>query len=70
MVFRVNLEAPVVSKSLVKISDDLGGFERSSWLVSSYLLGYVGKVIFFQHLKSNSLKRTVESTYCSICLSL
>lgn len=45
MVFMVNLEIPVVTTSLVTISKELGGFDKSSWVVSGYLLGYVGKLI-------------------------
>lgn len=45
MVFMVNLEIPVVTTSLVTISEELGGFDKSSWVVSGYLLGYVGKLI-------------------------
>lgn len=45
MVFMVNPEIPVVTTSLVTISEELGGFDKSSWVVSGYLLGYVGKLI-------------------------
>ncbi len=41
-VFIVNLEIPVVTTSLVAITHDLNGFDKISWVVSSYLLGYVG----------------------------
>lgn len=44
MVFMVSLETTVVTTSLVTISDELGGFSNSSWLVSGYLLGYVGEL--------------------------
>ena len=37
-----NLEIPIVITALVGITDDLGGFQRASWIVAAYLLGYVG----------------------------
>jgi MFS family permease len=36
------LETTIVSTSLVSIVDDLHGFDRSGWLVTSYLLTYTG----------------------------
>lgn len=39
----VSLEIPVVTTALVSIVGGLGGFDKISWVVSSYLLGYVGK---------------------------
>ncbi len=42
MMFLVNLEVPVVITSLVAITNELQGFEDVGWVVSSYLLGYVG----------------------------
>jgi MFS family permease len=41
--FLTNLEIPIVTTSLVSITDDLGGFNKVGWVISSYLLGYVGK---------------------------
>ena len=40
--FLTNLEIPIVTTSIVTITDDLGGFDKASWIISSYLLGYVG----------------------------
>jgi MFS family permease len=42
--FLVNLEISIVTTSLVAIANDLGGFENLSWVMSSYLLGYAGKI--------------------------
>ncbi|KAG8158599.1 hypothetical protein KVR01_011721 [Diaporthe batatas] len=50
MVFMVNLEIPVVTTSLVTISDELGGFDKSSWVISGYLLGYVAVIVIFAKL--------------------
>ncbi|KAF2871199.1 major facilitator superfamily domain-containing protein [Massariosphaeria phaeospora] len=49
-VYLTNIEVPIVTTSLVTITNDIGGFERSSWVVSVYLLGYVGFVIIFTKL--------------------
>ncbi|KAI1382510.1 putative multidrug resistance protein fnx1 [Hypoxylon trugodes] len=47
MMFIVNLEVPVVVTAIVAITDDLGGFDIASWVVSSYLLGYVAVIVIF-----------------------
>ncbi|KAI1817164.1 putative multidrug resistance protein fnx1 [Poronia punctata] len=49
-VFIVNLEIPVVTTSLVAIVADLGGFDKLSWVLSSYLLGYVAIIVIFAKL--------------------
>ncbi|KAF7588744.1 hypothetical protein BBP40_005270 [Aspergillus hancockii] len=41
-VFLTAIEATIVSTSLVTITDDLGDFGRSSWVITSYLLTYTG----------------------------
>ncbi|RYO83337.1 hypothetical protein DL766_002689 [Monosporascus sp. MC13-8B] len=43
--FLVSMEISVVTTALVAITDDLGGFQSVSWVLSSYLLGYVSVVI-------------------------
>ena len=40
--FLVNLEIPIVTTSLVAITNDLQHFDLSSWIISAYLLGYAG----------------------------
>jgi hypothetical protein len=52
----VNLEIPIVSTSLVGITDDLGGFSKSSWIVESYMLTYVG------NFSLNSRYRSIRLT--------
>ncbi|KAI1355098.1 major facilitator superfamily MFS-1 [Xylaria sp. FL0043] len=49
-VFIVNLEIPVVTTSLLAIIVDLGGFDKLSWVISSYLLGYVAVIVIFAKL--------------------
>ncbi|VUC24636.1 unnamed protein product [Clonostachys rosea] len=48
--FLTNLEIPIVTTSLIGITDDLGDFNKASWVISSYLLGYVGVLIIFSKL--------------------
>ncbi|KAI0485706.1 putative multidrug resistance protein fnx1 [Xylaria cf. heliscus] len=45
IMFLVNLEVPVVITALVSITSDLKGFENVSWVVASYLLGYVAVIV-------------------------
>lgn len=40
--FMVNLEVTIVSTSLVDITNDLQGFDRTSWIVTGYLLTFTG----------------------------
>lgn len=42
MMFITNMEVPVLITALVSITEDLGGFGDVGWVLSSYLLGYVG----------------------------
>lgn len=46
--FLTNLEIPIVTTSLVGITKELQGFDEASWIISSYLLGYVGIGHYFQ----------------------
>ncbi|KAI1267056.1 MFS multidrug transporter-like protein [Xylariaceae sp. FL1019] len=48
--FIVNLEIPIVTTALVSIGDGLGGFDKTSWVISAYLLGYVGVLIIASKL--------------------
>ncbi|KAI0865195.1 hypothetical protein F4860DRAFT_510355 [Xylaria cubensis] len=45
MMSLVNLEVPIVITALVTISKKLGGFENDGWIISRYLLGYVGQLL-------------------------
>jgi MFS family permease len=40
--FLSTLEVTIVSTSLVSITNALNGFDKSSWIVTSYLLTYTG----------------------------
>lgn len=48
--FMVTMELTVVATAIVTISDDIGGFEYSSWVMTSYLLGYIALIIIFSKL--------------------
>ncbi|KAF2009361.1 MFS multidrug transporter-like protein [Aaosphaeria arxii CBS 175.79] len=48
--FLTNLEIPIVTTSLVAITNDLGQFDKIEWVISSYLLGYVGVLVILAKL--------------------
>ncbi|KAI1192552.1 major facilitator superfamily domain-containing protein [Nemania serpens] len=50
MMFMVTFEIPVVATSIIAITDDLGGADNSSWLLTSYLLGYVAIIVISSKL--------------------
>jgi hypothetical protein len=43
--FLVTLESTVISTAIVDITDELGGYEKSSWLFTAYMLTYCSKYI-------------------------
>ncbi|KAF2811143.1 putative efflux pump antibiotic resistance protein [Mytilinidion resinicola] len=46
----INLEVTIVSTSLVAIVRDLNGFMQTSWIVSAYLVTYMGFMILWSKL--------------------
>jgi len=42
-IFLVTLESTVISTAIVDITDELGGYEKSSWLFTAYMLTYCSK---------------------------
>ncbi|KAF1951063.1 MFS multidrug transporter-like protein [Byssothecium circinans] len=48
--FLTNLEIPIVTTSLIAITNDLGEFNNVGWVISSYLLDYVGVLVIFAKL--------------------
>jgi hypothetical protein len=42
-IFLVTLESTVISTAIVDITDDLGGYEKSSWLFTAYMLTYCSR---------------------------
>lgn len=42
MFFLTAVEIFIAVTGLVSITNDLGGFDQSSWILTSYQLGYVG----------------------------
>ncbi|KAI1088164.1 putative efflux pump antibiotic resistance protein [Rostrohypoxylon terebratum] len=45
MVFIVSIEGNITSTSLITITGELGDFERVSWILSSYQLGFVALIV-------------------------
>jgi hypothetical protein len=43
--FLVTLESTVISTAIVDTTDELGGYEKSSWLFTAYMLTYCSKYI-------------------------
>lgn len=41
--FIVQMDSSIISTSVVDITDQLGGYEKSSWLFTAYLITYCGK---------------------------
>ncbi|PSN69770.1 MFS general substrate transporter [Corynespora cassiicola Philippines] len=48
--FLTNLEIPIVTTSLVAITNDFGRFDSVGWVISSYLFGYVGFLVIIAKL--------------------
>ncbi len=42
--FLVNIEVSIVSTSLITIANNLGSFDRTSWIVTGYLVTYTGRL--------------------------
>jgi hypothetical protein len=43
LVFLVQMESSIASTSILSITDQFGGFEKSSWVFMAYMLTYCGK---------------------------
>ncbi|KAH9906955.1 putative efflux pump antibiotic resistance protein [Xylariomycetidae sp. FL2044] len=50
LLFLTAVEASIVTTALVDITNELGGLEIASWVVSSYLLGYIGVIVILAKL--------------------
>ncbi|KAF2786130.1 MFS multidrug transporter-like protein [Melanomma pulvis-pyrius CBS 109.77] len=48
--FLITIEITIVNTALITIANDLLSFDRSSWIVTAYLLTYVGFLIIFSKL--------------------
>lgn len=44
--FLAGLESTIIGTSLISITNELGGFQRSSWIVAAYLLGYASMPLY------------------------
>ncbi|PLB52350.1 MFS multidrug transporter [Aspergillus steynii IBT 23096] len=60
--YLVNLEVTIVSTSLVTITDDLGGFDKTSWIVTAYLTTFTGFIPFWTRISDLiGRKRTINA---------
>ncbi|KAH9887452.1 MFS multidrug transporter-like protein [Xylariomycetidae sp. FL2044] len=57
--FLATMEAYIVTTSIVAITADIGGFDSSSWILSSYQLGYVGVIVILSKLSDLSGRKPV-----------
>ncbi|OTB01301.1 hypothetical protein M426DRAFT_14609 [Hypoxylon sp. CI-4A] len=48
--FLVNFEVTIVSTALVSITNDLDNYNRSSWVITAYLLTYTGCLVLWARL--------------------
>ncbi|KUJ19543.1 MFS multidrug transporter-like protein [Mollisia scopiformis] len=48
--FMAQMESSIVSTSLIAITNELQGFDKSSWILTAYLLTYTGFVIIWAKL--------------------
>ncbi|KAI2469978.1 major facilitator superfamily domain-containing protein [Annulohypoxylon bovei var. microspora] len=62
IVFLVVMEITVVTTALVAITDDIGGFEQSGWVLSSYLLGRVAVIVIFAKLSDIFGRKLIFTT--------
>ncbi|KAK7967305.1 uncharacterized protein PG986_001582, partial [Apiospora aurea] len=66
LLFLVNMEATVVTTALVAITNELGGFDIVSWILSSYILGYVASIVVASKLSDMYGRKEVTL----VCLAL
>ncbi|KAI9643296.1 hypothetical protein NHQ30_007913 [Ciborinia camelliae] len=66
MVFLVVLEIPIVPTCLITISNEIGGFDNVSWVISSYLLGRIGVMVIFAKLSDLFTRKSVFTTSIAI----
>ncbi|KAL2810109.1 major facilitator superfamily domain-containing protein [Aspergillus granulosus] len=62
--FLPSLEISIVSTSLVSITDDFHGFNRSTWVITSYLLTYTGFLMIWS--KCGDIFGIKPSLLCSL----
>ncbi|KAK4149586.1 drug resistance transporter EmrB/QacA subfamily [Chaetomidium leptoderma] len=48
--FLSSLETTIIATALVSISSSLGGYDKSNWVVTSYLVTYTGFLVIFARL--------------------
>ncbi|KAF3061049.1 putative MFS-type transporter C16A3.17c [Daldinia childiae] len=65
MLFLTSIDTTIATTSVVAITRDLGGFEMSSWILTSYQLGYVAVIVVFAKF-SDILGRKSVFVFCII----
>ncbi|KAI0100816.1 putative multidrug resistance protein fnx1 [Nemania sp. FL0031] len=68
MMFMVTFEIPVVATAIVAITVDIGGANQSSWLLTSYLLGYISIIVISSKLSDMYGRRPLFVTCVAIFL--
>ncbi|KAI1110903.1 major facilitator superfamily domain-containing protein [Nemania sp. NC0429] len=59
LLFLVLLEIPIVITALVAIANELGDFGNVSWVLASYLLGYIAVIVIFAKLSDLVGRKTM-----------
>ncbi|KAL4778560.1 major facilitator superfamily domain-containing protein, partial [Aspergillus varians] len=62
--FLPSLEVSIVSTSLVSVTDDLHGFDQSTWVITAYLLTYTGFLMIWS--KCGDIFGVKPSLLCSL----
>ena len=44
-IFSAQMESSIVSTSIVAITNELGGFDKSSWVFTGFMLTYAGTCV-------------------------
>jgi len=65
-IFIVQMESSIISTAVVDITDQLGGYEKSSWLFTAYLLTYCGLQMIWAKLSDIAGRKYVLLTSLAI----
>ncbi|KAF2103746.1 MFS general substrate transporter [Rhizodiscina lignyota] len=62
----VNMEVPIIATSLVKIVEDLNGFEQQGWVITGYLITYTTLLVIWAKLSAITGRKTANIASCFI----
>ena len=65
-IFLVNIEVSIVGTSLVSITQSLGHFRKSGWVVTAYLITYTGMLIIWAKMSDLWGRRSVTLSTIAI----